>query len=876
MSPGVLPAAGAAPIPTPIPILPPGVRVATLDNGLTIIVREDRCAPVVAAQAWCQSGSVHEGRWLGAGLSHVLEHMLFKGTTTRGPGRIDQEVQEAGGYMNAFTSFDRTVYWINVPNTGGRVAIDILCDIMQHAALPDDELAREMDVIRREMDMNQDDPARRASRRLFETAYTQSPYRLTIIGYPDIFNELRPDDIRSYYRERYAPNNVFFVVAGDVRAGDVIEQITQAYSSSKARPLPPMVLPEEPPQAAPRETIEEAAIELGHLHLAWHIPGVRHPDVPLLDILATLLGSGRSSRLYQQVRERQGLVHSVDAWTYCPGNPGLWGASAIVDPHQLEPARDAILAQVERLRAGDVEPGELAKAVKQFTASTLASRKTMQGQAQDLGGNWIAARDLNFSERYLAAVKRATLHDLRRVARDYLTAENRTVYALMPAGTAPSRNTSAVEVADHAVQRRVLDNGLRLLVKTDSRLPFVECRAVWRGGVLGETPATSGVTQLLSRLLVKGTATRTAEQLAAEIESVGGSLESYGGNNTYGVNVEVLSPDTDLALDILAEVVLAPAFPAEALERERQVQLASIKAQNDQILQGAFRLMRRALFGERAYGLDQLGSEESVARLQVADLRAFHDRLTRPDNCVLAIFGDITQERAEAAVRARFGAWTPAAQPLTPPDAPTWGGPAHLLETRDKQQAVVVAGFAGVSVTDPDRYALDLIQEACSDLGSRLYLRVRERLGLAYYVGAQHFVGVAPGYFAFYAGTRADAASRVEAELRQETLSLARDGLTEAELARAKAKVVGQKKIARQDLGGFALSSALDELYGLGYDHTEHEDALYDAVTVERTRAVAARYLDPARWISVIMQPDPAQGAAAGAAAAAEPDGARP
>src|ERR1700690_2834055 len=188
-----------------IPSIPPGVKLTTLDNGLTIIVREDHNAPVVSAQAWAMAGSIHEGRWLGAGLSHVLEHLLFKGTTTRAGSRIDQEVQEAGGYMNAYTSFDRTVYHIDVPNTGAVKAVDILCDIMQHATLPPDELAKELDVIRREMDMGQDDPGRRSSRRLFETAYPRSPYRFTIIGYPDIFAEIKAVDLRSYYAEKYAP-----------------------------------------------------------------------------------------------------------------------------------------------------------------------------------------------------------------------------------------------------------------------------------------------------------------------------------------------------------------------------------------------------------------------------------------------------------------------------------------------------------------------------------------------------------------------------------------------------------------------------------------------------------------------------------------------
>src|SRR2546426_3143225 len=220
-------APGGEPAPV-IPAYPPGVRLITLENGLAIILREDHSAPVVSAQAWCKAGSVNEGKWLGAGMSHVLEHMLFKGTTTRPGSRIDQEVQDAGGYMNAYTSFDRTVYHIDVPNTGAKVAIDILCDIMQNASLPPDELAKEKEVIVREMDMNVDDPGRRSGRRLFEVAYTKSPYRFTVIGYPDIFHELQPDDILSYYREKYAPNNVFYVVAGDVKPAEVVAQIREA------------------------------------------------------------------------------------------------------------------------------------------------------------------------------------------------------------------------------------------------------------------------------------------------------------------------------------------------------------------------------------------------------------------------------------------------------------------------------------------------------------------------------------------------------------------------------------------------------------------------------------------------------------------------
>ncbi len=835
--------------------MPSGVRIATLENGLVVIVREDHSAPVVAVQAWCNTGSVSEGRWLGAGLSHVLEHMLFKGTTTRPGSRIDQEVQEAGGYMNAYTSFDRTVYHINVPNTGAKVAIDILCDIMQNASLPSDELAKELDVIRREMDMNQDDPGRRSSRRLFEVVYTRSPYRFTVIGYPEIFNELEPADITSYYRERYVPNNMFFVVTGDIAADDAVAQIREAFAKSKAKSIAPMVLPVEPRQTAPREIVEEAPIELGYFHFAWHIPDIRHPDTPALDILSSLLGNGRSSRFFREVRERKGLVTSADAWIYSPGEQGLFGVSAVIAPDKFEAARAALLEEIERLKHDLVPATELAKVIKQFVAGTLATRKTMQGQAQDLGSNWMAANDLNFSERYLAAARQVTPETIRRVARQYLIDSNRSLYALLPKGAAAAADTAAVAVAENPVQKIVFPNGLRLLVKEDHRLPFVEFRAAFRGGALAETAETNGLTQLTAKMLLQGTRHRSAERIAREIESMGGSIDTFGGNNSFGLVGETMSEDLDAGLDVFADVLLHPAWPPDTFEREKQIQLEIIRGQRDHLLQSCGQAMRRGMFGKTGYGLDPGGSLESVRGLRINDLSAFHARLAAPENCVIAVFGDVNTGDLTRKIQKRFGSWKPAGVKAFLPETETLTDVRRVVETRDKKQAVLIVGFPGASLSDQDRYALELLQEGCSDLGSRLFLRIREKLGLAYYVGAQNFLGLLPGYFAFYVGTAPEKLEQVEAELLKETKLLRTEGFSAEELKRSKAKIIGQKKIARQDLGGYALTVALDELYGLGHDHIDAEDALYEAVTVKDIMAVAKKYLTPDRMVVAIIRP---------------------
>ena len=839
-----------------IPAIPPGTSFHRLENGLEIIVREDHSAPVVSAQAWCRAGSVDEGAWMGAGLSHVLEHMLFKGTSTRGAGRIDQEVQAAGGYMNAYTSFDRTVYWISVPNTGATVAIDILCDIFQNATLPADELTQELDVIRREMAMGNDDPSRRASRGLFEAAYKVSPFRYPVIGLPDIFNRVTREDLSAYYTSKYAPNNCFFVVVGDISASAVIAQIRDAYSKSGARSVPGHQIVTEPKQTAPREAIEEAPVELGHFHFAWHVPDIRHPETPVLDVLASLLGSGRSSRLYRSVREKAGLVHSISSWIYNPGSAGIFGVSGIADGDKVAAAQVEILAEVERVKHELVSSAELAKAVKQFTVGTLAAKKTMDGQAQDLGSNWMVAHDLSFSERYLAAVREITPEDLRRVANQYLTINNRTTFSLLPTGTTPKAVTASVATESSPIVKYTLANGLRLLVKEDHRLPFVQFRAAFQGGLLSETGINSGITSLMAKLLVKGTATRSAEQMANEIESLGGALDPYSGNHSFGVSAEVLSGDFATGLDLFFDPILNPSFPEAALERERIAQLASIRSQRDQLLQCAFKAMRRGLFGENSYGLDSLGTEVTVRGFQTLDLIRYHQRMTIPNNAVISVFGDVQTEAVRGAVEAATQGWK------SGHISHRQGTQPHVViprseEKRDKEQAVLALGFPASTIEHPDRYALDLIQEACSDMGSRLFMRIRDELGLAYYVGATHFSGLVPGYFAFYCGTSPEKAVLVEEELRKQAELLAREGLSEEELSRAKAKLIGQRKISRQDLGQLAMACTLDELYGLGFDRFEDDDRRYEAVSLEEIRTVAAKYLVAERAVVAVVKGEP-------------------
>ncbi|PYL73188.1 MAG: hypothetical protein DMF22_02235 [Verrucomicrobia bacterium] len=834
-----------------------------LPNGLTIIVQEDHSAPVASVQAWCATGSIDEDEHLGAGLSHILEHMLFKGTKTRSTNVIAQKIQDVGGYINAYTSFDRTVFWIDVPKDGIATALDVLADAMMNSTLPPEEYQKEQEVIRREFAMGLDDPDRVVGLRLFATAYQRHPYRFPVIGEIEIYNQLTHEQVMQYYKTRYVPNNLTFVVAGDVDAEKVRQQLTEFFKAYPEKSLKPLFIPEEPPQLGRREVHEEFATELTHLSLAWHIPEVTNPDVPALDLLSSILGDGRSSRLYRRVREEAGLAYRISAFSYTPGDPGLFGIDATLDPKKREAAEQLVLRILDEVKQAGVTTEELMKAKKISLSHHLGALTTMRGQASDIGSNWLLTRNLNFSRDYLDAAQKVTLDDIKRVAARYLTNENLTVVSLNPKGSLLAKTEAAKPVGVGEVQKFELSNGLRLLVRQDARLPLVAIGAVFRSGLLAETPQTNGITRLMAKVLLKGTKTRTAEQIANQIEAVGGSISSEAGNNSFAVSLDITKPDVKLGVELLSDVLLNATMPEEAIAREKEVQIAAIKQDEEQLTTVARNILRQALFTQHPYALRANGSVDSIQRLTRKDLLEFRDRYVVAKNGVIFVFGDVKAAEVKQLFEQALAGMKPGTLALT--DAHP-AAPLNKIETvesrKEKAQGVIMVGYRGADIFSPDRYPLQLIDEASSDLGSRFFVRIREQMGLAYYVGANQMEGLVPGLFAFYLGTDPQKIEPVKTALLDEIHKLATDGLTTEELARAKKKVIGQQEIANQSNDSFGYQCALDEIYGLGFNYYKSLEHGVEAVSLDDIKRVAAKYFRDQPYVLATVRPPEGSAAA--------------
>lgn len=824
--------------------------VETLPNGLTLIFDPDPAAPVVSAQIWVATGSMHEDQHLGAGISHFLEHMVFKGTRDYDAETLADTVQAAGGHWNAYTSFDRTVYYIDGPAASLQVFLKTLTGLVFFPTLPESEFEKEKDVIRREIDMGLDDPDNAASRLLFSTAFVLDPRRHPVIGHRHLFDAIHYTDLTGYHQSRYTPDRCFVVISGDFDAAQARSWV-QNFTADKLtgggrEPLVAI----DPPQLGPRRTRETFAIPTSRISLAWKSPSLSHPDAPAFDVLATILGRGRSSRLHRILRDEMELALEISAFAWTsPGREGVVAVSADADPSKRDALIDAILTEVKNLPDIDLTD-DLAKAQRQIAASQFRSLTSASGRAADLASNWHEARDLDFTRRYLAAIQAVTNEDLRRVAAT-LTDERLNLTILDPLDApAPALTARPARVLEE-IQVHTLPNGLILALIPDHRVPLVHVQAAVRAGLISETPQDNGICQLLASTLPKGTLTRSAQEIAVTLESLGASIAANPGNNAILLQAAGLAPDLATIVDVFAETLISPALSADVIAREKASQQAALEEALQDPLHAGFSMLRNTLFSGNGYGLDSLGSLTSLPNLDRDDLVAYHSRHFNTTNVTLVLTGDFDPESILALVAEKFSALQ---------HGETWVPPASELQlgktmlTRlPKKQAVITVGFPGTSVSSADRHALAMIQAYASDMAGPLFTRIREELGLAYQVGATQFVGYDTGLFTFYLATSPEQADFAKRELLAEIAKIAATGISEEAFDRVRSTVLSGLAIQQQSPAAVARQVALDLLFGHPADEHRKLAAAYNSLTPEIVREAAARFFTVTPTIAEVL-----------------------
>lgn len=834
------------------------VERTVLPNGLTLILKRDTSAALASVQVWVKTGSVHEGQHLGAGLSHYLEHMLFKGTDRRAGRDISATVQAHGGYINAYTTFDRTVYYIDLPSEHTPVAVDLLADAVLRSTLPAEEVAKEKDVILREIAMTKDDPDNRLWDSLFGTAFREHPYRQPIIGHRDVFSAVTRDDLLGYYRARYVPNNLVVVIVGDIDPVAARSVVEKHFGEAPRVRLAPVLVPEEPAQLAPRRDHRYEDVELTRAVLAWPIPGLTHEDAPVLDLLATVLGHGDSSVLWHEIREEAGLVHTIDASAWNPGSSGLFCISFTCDAAKRAAAETAILRTLGRCAARGFTPAQLKKAVRQLVVAEINSRKTMSGQASRLGVAEVVVGDLDHSRTFFAHLSAATPKDVQTALKEYLAPERQIAVSLNPtASAAPAAAGATLGATTTDFSEVKLPNGARILLQPDSRLPNLHLRLLMQGGPLYETAGRRGATALLATMLTKDTRTRNAAEVAKFIEEIGGSFYPFSGNNSLGLAAEVLPPDADRALSVMAGAVLAPAFKAATFAMERDAQIASLQQDDDDVVTLARKLLRQKFFGAHPLALDAHGDQDGVKALAPAELVALHRRLCVGPNIVLAVAGDFDPRKLVPKLKAFLARVPRGSAPASAANAsfPLPAIAGDFVEQQPREQAVVLRGFPGPWVNAPDFYVSEVADELFSGMASRLFERVREEKALAYFVRSGRVVGLDIGMFYFLAGTQPGREGEVLAEIDAEIARVQNGGVEAVELARCQARLKAGRRQSLQTNSARAMQAGLNALQGQPINDWKNYDARIDAVTLADLAEFAQRRFKREQRTQLVVRP---------------------
>ncbi|MBU1912370.1 MAG: insulinase family protein [Candidatus Omnitrophica bacterium] len=830
----------------------------TLDNGLKAVIKEDHRNPLVVFSVFIDSGSASEDEYAGTGISHLIEHMLFKGTRKYPAGSIEDILNRYGGDIEAYTSYDYTGYSIIILKEHLDTAIDVLKEMLTAPVFDAKELKKEMAVIEREMDMGKDDPDKKLSRMTFETAFLAHPYRIPAIGYKENFIKLTKEDLVKFFKAHYAPEKMTVSVVGDIGARDALDKIKMSFGTIPRGNNTIMVRPKEPPQAAERFLEETADIDGAYMNLSFRSTGLLDDDLYAMDLLAFIMGQGESSILNENLRMKDQLVLSVSAYNYTPKDPGLFIISSVLKEENTPGAINAILSQIENLKQAGVSQAELLKAKNNFIADYVFQKETIEAQANDMAQSQLLTGSPDFFKQYVENIKAVTPEDIKQAASKYLNRHNMTVTILSKSGKSIKKESDVgLEKEKEDVRKVLLSNGIPLIISENHSLPVIAVSILFKGGLRIENENNNGISMLSSRMLMDGTSSMSRSEIARFYESKAISLGAYSGNNSAGINITCLKEHIEDALKLASDICANPVFPEEEFRREKTEMIEAIKMQDNELINHGHRLLKEMLFKIHPYRFQATGTQESIDKITRDEVKDFYKKIASLDNIAIGVSGDFQSLEMQGLVEKYFSKISRNKSNFSNPSKePAIEKTMENSVQTDKNQSLVLVGFRGIDIYDKDKYAVEILANILSNSSGVLFKTIRGEKGLAYAVGAFNVLGIDPGYLAIYGLTSKQNIGKVKDGIFRELEQLRRNGVKKEDIEKSKNYIKAMRKVGMQSNSSFIFSITMDELYGLGYDDYKNFDKNIDAVRPEDIKAAAKRILTLDKCAVLILQRD--------------------
>ncbi|HEY3128110.1 MAG TPA: pitrilysin family protein [Acidobacteriota bacterium] len=862
---------------------------AVLTNGMTVIVEEYPIHPVACIGTYVKAGYFDETDDV-VGISHVLEHMFFKGTTKRGVGQVARDTRTLGGILNASTIYDRTWYYCVVPAENLSKAMEIQADALQNSALDAGELKKELEVIIQEAKRKLDNPTPFATEKLLEMAFEKHRMRRWRMGTEGL-RSLTREKIQEFYRQLYVPERIILVICGDVQRDRVLEKVAELYGKFERPTRPSSGSPDEPEQTSLRYRELRGAVQQSHLVLGYHTVGVEHPDYYPLLVLSYVLGAGRGSIFYQQLLDKQRLVDSFDVYQMSYRGVGMFMLDCTFDPAKIDRVEPAILAEVEVLRSRTLEPAEVRRALTLVEKSHYRSQEGCESRAEQLG-HFEALGDYRQRDKFVEKIGQVTADQVRTVAEKYFRTGNLSVLEyqsrnaplrsqdaaklksawdlVLPAvvekrrGEAPGSSAGPEKakaasswIPDYksrSLKHTSILRGPEVYYREDHTLPLIDVAFIFQGGRLEEREENRGITELALNIAARESDHYRDGTLALALERLGGTIQVINAPDYCGFILSILSRNLDEGIRLVTEVIQKPIFREETASRQKELQLARLKRIKENNFAYPLQLCREALFGAHPYAFPSVGTEKTVAGLNVEQLDSWYRDNIAQVRPLVVILGDIEGTAAAEQIArdfsgSRFKVKSIAERRVNAPDKSS-----QRSDTREIKQTATAIGFSGPAFGDRDSDTLDVIRNMVSGLGGRFFEELRDRQNLAYTVAvlneSNRFGGAVYGYIA----TSPENAGRAERGLLDQFARFSQEPIKDEEYYRGLVSTIGSHVIGLQSRFNYLNEITRYAILAGGVDQLEQYSARIKSITIEEIKAAAKKYFISEKHASGIVR----------------------
>jgi zinc protease len=810
-----------------------------LNSGSSCILERRPGTGVVAVQVWVGVGSKDETDTV-AGITHFIEHLIFKGSAEVKANQMASRIEALGGSVNAFTSYDNTVYHIVIPSKGFELGTRLLLDAVLNPAFPAEEIYKEKKVVLEEIKMGEDDPQRKLFKELFALSYRGHPYGRPIIGYEHTVQSLSRASIQEYFASHYRRGNVTIVIVGDFDQDQAVGLISRYGNGGRNDPVIAAVPKGGHVTARPQRdrgpTIIERDLRESYIACSYRVPALTHEDTPALDVLSNILGDGESSRFQEALKRKEGLVTHISTHLFAPKEDGLLVIYATFTGNSIDAVRKGMEREVEILFSKGVTQWELEKAKNMLRASFVYGAETVQGRARQIGNFETLTGDRRFLEKYLKALDSVTEEIIRGVVEKYMTGKMAESAALLPRKTSNPHTFT-------------MSNGMVYVANRNRASPSFSLRIGLVGGLKQEPPGKNGIFNILSRMLLKGTQGRDTLAIAREIDLLAGDITPFSARNVFGLTGKFLSKDFKEAVTILSDLLMASVFSEETLGKVKEEVLSDVRKRDDDPVSYTFRRFNETLYEGHPYSRDPIGSETDVSNISVRDLREFYERYVSPVHAVLSLSGDVDGGESRRLLDGLFSPWKGQENGLRKETAIPRMRDVQVI--RDIKQVHLIFGFLGPGLLDEDRYAVEVMDGVLSGMGGRVHRAFREDNPCAYATTFFNQMAFEAGGMGIYVGTNAKLVKDVERIARSEIERMVNQGFTEREVEDAKNYLIGNHYISVQSNSTIAAGMCLDTMYGLKPGFFKEWPGHIEKVKAEDANRVARKYLSLDTMVSV-------------------------